>query len=124
VPIYEYQCAKCGERTEAIQRLEDPPLARCGRCGGKLRKLLSAPAFQFKGSGWYVTDYAGRKGGEESAKPAESADSAPSADAPSDAAAKAGDGASSAKTEGKTGAAPKKAAKGSGAAASKTNPAA
>lgn len=58
MPIYEYACQTCGERTEAIQQLSDPPLKKCPSCGGKLRKLLSAPAFQFKGSGWYVTDYA------------------------------------------------------------------
>lgn len=62
MPIYEYQCEECGQRTEAIQRLDDPPLEQCPHCGGALRKLMSAPAFQFKGTGWYVTDYAGKKG--------------------------------------------------------------
>ena len=61
MPIYEYQCESCGQRSEAIQRISDPPLTTCDECGGGLRKLISAPAFQFKGSGWYVTDYA-RKG--------------------------------------------------------------
>jgi putative FmdB family regulatory protein len=61
MPIYEYVCERCGESTEAIQRLDDPPLTECLKCGGRLRKKVSAPAFQFKGSGWYVTDYA-RKG--------------------------------------------------------------
>jgi putative FmdB family regulatory protein len=61
MPIYEYVCERCGESTEAIQRLADPPLTECPKCGGRLRKKVSAPAFQFKGSGWYVTDYA-RKG--------------------------------------------------------------
>jgi putative FmdB family regulatory protein len=61
MPIYEYVCERCGESTEAIQRLADPPLTECSKCGGPLRKKVSAPAFQFKGSGWYVTDYA-RKG--------------------------------------------------------------
>jgi putative FmdB family regulatory protein len=66
MPLYEYECAKCGERTEAIQRSGDPLLTVCPLCGGALRKLLSAPAFQFKGSGFYVTDYgkAGSKTGE------------------------------------------------------------
>lgn len=64
MPIYEYQCTRCGHRQEAIQRLDDPPLTVCEECGGELKKLLSAPAFQFKGSGWYVTDYAGKKGGD------------------------------------------------------------
>lgn len=64
MPIYEYQCRACGERTEILQRLDEAPLAHCPRCGGPMTKLISAPAFQFKGSGWYVTDYAGKgKGG-------------------------------------------------------------
>ena len=67
MPIYDYRCERCGKTTEAIQRFVDPPLTECPKCGGPLRKLVSAPAFQFKGSGWYVTDYA-RKGeaGEKS----------------------------------------------------------
>jgi putative FmdB family regulatory protein len=58
MPIYEYQCGECGKRTEAIQRLADEVLTICPSCGGPLTKLMSAPAFQFKGTGWYVTDYA------------------------------------------------------------------
>jgi putative FmdB family regulatory protein len=61
MPLYEYVCEQCGECTEALQRLADPPLAECLKCGGRLRKKVSAPSFQFKGTGWYVTDYA-RKG--------------------------------------------------------------
>ncbi len=57
MPLYEYECTKCGERTEAIQRHGDALLSVCPACGGALVKLLSAPAFQFKGSGFYVTDY-------------------------------------------------------------------
>lgn len=68
MPIYEYQCQNCGRRTEQLQRLDDPPLAACPHCGGEVKKLISAPAVQFKGSGWYVTDYAGKKGGGASAK--------------------------------------------------------
>lgn len=64
MPIYEYQCRKCGHRLEAMQKVAAPPLRRCPDCGGGLKKLVSAPAFQFKGSGWYVTDYAGKKGAE------------------------------------------------------------
>ena len=63
MPIYEYECQSCGKRTEVIQRMDDAPLAACPQCGGEVKKLLSAPAVQFKGSGWYVTDYAGKKGG-------------------------------------------------------------
>lgn len=69
MPIYEYQCQACEERLERIQGISDPPLTTCPECGGELKKLLSAPAFQFKGSGWYVTDYArqgnGSKDGEK-----------------------------------------------------------
>lgn len=65
MPLYEYECAECGHRTEVLQRLSDPPLSECPRCDGAMKKLLSAPAFQFKGSGWYVTDYA-RQGKSES----------------------------------------------------------
>jgi putative FmdB family regulatory protein len=65
VPLYEYQCKKCHSLTERIQKFSDPPLAVCPHCGGELEQLLSAPAVQFKGSGWYVTDYAKKssKGG-------------------------------------------------------------
>ena len=62
MPIYEYQCKKCGARTEAMQKLTDKPLTKCRKCGGRLEKLMSAPAIQFKGAGWYVTDYADKKG--------------------------------------------------------------
>lgn len=65
MPIYEYQCDDCGKRVEAIQRLSDEPLTECGECGGSLRRLISAPAVQFKGTGWYVTDYAGRKSSDD-----------------------------------------------------------
>ena len=58
MPLYEYQCQKCGHRFERIQRFSDPLVKKCPECNGKVEKLLSAPAVQFKGSGWYVTDYA------------------------------------------------------------------
>ena len=61
MPIYEYQCEQCGKRTENLQRASDPPLAACPACGGRVKKLPSAPAVQFKGSGWYVTDYGGKR---------------------------------------------------------------
>jgi len=77
MPLYEYQCESCGRRTEALQRVDDPPLAECPECGGSLRKLLSAPAFQFKGSGWYATDYAAKsKPGKAAEGAAESSSSA------------------------------------------------
>ena len=58
MPIYEYQCQQCGRRSESLQKLNDPLLTTCEVCGGPLKKLISSPAVQFKGSGWYVTDYA------------------------------------------------------------------
>lgn len=60
MPIYEYECRKCKAHTEAFQKLTDKPLVKCAKCGGRLEKRISAPAIQFKGSGWYVTDYAGK----------------------------------------------------------------
>jgi putative FmdB family regulatory protein len=57
MPLYEYKCEACGNRFEKIVKFSDPPLAACPKCGGKVEKLLSSPAFQFKGSGWYITDY-------------------------------------------------------------------
>ena len=61
MPIYEYSCQKCGAHMEVMQKISDKPLARHAKCGGKLEKEWSRTGFQFKGSGWYVTDYAGRK---------------------------------------------------------------
>jgi putative FmdB family regulatory protein len=68
MPVYEYRCTSCGERTEARQHVGDPPLSKCPSCGGALEKVISAPALQFKGSGWYVTDYAKRTGSAASGK--------------------------------------------------------
>jgi putative FmdB family regulatory protein len=66
MPIYEYVCQSCQKKTEAIQRVGERPLKICPHCGGKLKKAFSAPAIQFKGSGWYVTDYAGARGEQKS----------------------------------------------------------
>ncbi|HBL28329.1 MAG TPA: transcriptional regulator [Acidobacteria bacterium] len=60
MPIYEYECLSCGKRTERLEKMDGPPLAACPACGAEVKKLMSAPAVQFKGSGWYVTDYAGK----------------------------------------------------------------
>ena len=68
MPIYEYECTKCGDFTEALQKFSDKPLTRCKNCGGKLHKLISHSSFHLKGSGWYVTDYAGKK--DSATKPA------------------------------------------------------
>lgn len=60
MPIYEYSCSKCGQVIERIQKFSDPPLRKHPGCGGTLTKLISQSAFQLKGTGWYVTDYARR----------------------------------------------------------------
>jgi putative FmdB family regulatory protein len=57
MPLYEYQCKKCGHRFEKIQKFSDKPVKKCPECGGAVEQTISAPAVQFKGSGWYVTDY-------------------------------------------------------------------
>lgn len=57
MPLYEYQCDSCGARFERIQKFSDPAIDTCPTCGGPVHKLVSSPAFQFKGTGWYVTDY-------------------------------------------------------------------
>ena len=61
MPLYEYQCDSCEHRFEVIQKFSDPVVGTCPKCGGVVRRLLSSPAIQFKGSGFYITDYA-RKG--------------------------------------------------------------
>ena len=61
MPIYEYSCAKCGKTTEAMQKISDPPLKKCPKCGGELVKMISNSSFILKGTGWYVTDF--RNGG-------------------------------------------------------------
>lgn len=58
MPLYEYQCKKCGHRFEKILKFSDKPVKKCPECGGPVEQTISAPAVQFKGSGWYVTDYA------------------------------------------------------------------
>ena len=58
MPLYEYECDACGHRFEKIQKFSDPPVDTCPKCGGAVHKLMSSPAFQFKGSGFYITDYA------------------------------------------------------------------
>ena len=65
MPLYEYQCRDCGRRLEIIQKFSDDPLTECSECGGTLEKVLSAPAFHLKGSGWYKTDYAQKDGGKK-----------------------------------------------------------
>ena len=70
MPIYEFECRKCKAHLEVFQKMRDKPPVKCRKCGGRLEKLVSASAIQFKGSGWYVTDYAGngRKAAEKAEK--------------------------------------------------------
>lgn len=63
MPIYEYKCLKCGHHLEKMQKVSDKPLTKCEKCSGKLEKQWSLSGFQFKGAGWYVTDYSGKKSG-------------------------------------------------------------
>ena len=71
MPLYEYECKKCGHRFEKIQKFSDRMVKKCPECGGQVEQMISAPAVQFKGSGWYVTDYA-----KKSSSPGSSGDSA------------------------------------------------
>jgi putative FmdB family regulatory protein len=80
MPNYEYLCNKCGHRFEKIQKFSDAMLKKCPECGGKIEQVISAPAVQFKGSGWYVTDYAKKS----SALPASNSDSGAKADSGKD----------------------------------------
>lgn len=74
MPLYEYRCLQCNSAFEFLQKVSDPPLKECPKCGGTLKKVLSPPTLQFKGSGFYITDYARKKGPEKEsgseAKPA------------------------------------------------------
>ena len=74
MPIYEYECKKCQNRSEVFQKFSDKAPTKCKKCGGKLERVASAPAIQFKGSGWYVTDYASK------ATKADRAESEPASD--------------------------------------------
>jgi putative FmdB family regulatory protein len=99
MPLYEYVCQKCGHKTEVLQRHGGRPPRACPECGGKVKKAFSAPAIQFKGSGFYLTDY-GKSGGPESktksdtgpekgeSKPSDAAESSAKADSKKDAAPK------------------------------------
>ena len=84
MPIYEYSCKKCGAHMEVMQKVSDKPLARHAKCGGKLEKEWSRTGFQFKGSGWYVTDYAGKKSEGKKSESKESKSDSSSAESKSD----------------------------------------
>jgi len=68
LPLYEYRCLKCERHTEKIENLNGPHLKKCPHCGGKMESVITAPAIQFKGSGWYVTDYGKKTSGGDSGK--------------------------------------------------------
>jgi putative FmdB family regulatory protein len=68
MPIYEYECTKCGQQTEVWQKFSDPPIAKCESCRGRMKKLISQSTFHLKGTGWYVTDYASKPGGKDERK--------------------------------------------------------
>lgn len=85
MPLYEYQCESCTKRFERIQKFSDPPVAECPHCGkGPVRKLLSSPAIQFKGSGFYITDYAKKSSSEAGSKSSSESTSSSSSDTKSD----------------------------------------
>src|SRR5271156_5765737 len=75
MPLYEYQCKKCKHRFEQIQKFSDKPVKKCPKCGGPVEKLISTSSVQFKGSGWYVSDY-GRKGSAGQSSSSSESDSA------------------------------------------------
>ena len=82
MPLYEYECKKCHQRFERTQKFSDPHVKKCPKCGGPIEQVISAPAVQFKGSGWYVTDYA-KKSSTGSASSSSNGDSASKNDAKS-----------------------------------------
>jgi putative FmdB family regulatory protein len=92
VPLYEYRCKQCGHQFEKIQSFSAPEIKECPVCKGEVERLISAPAVQFKGSGWYVTDYAGKSNAKA---PAKSADSNGGGDKSAPAASSASDSSSS-----------------------------
>ena len=78
MPIYEYECESCGDVMEHWQKLSDPPMTACPSCSGKVHKVISQTSFHLKGSGWYVTDYAGKKGGDKTVQKKDNTSSGPS----------------------------------------------
>ena len=96
MPLYEYQCTKCKDKFEILRHFDDEPLLKCQKCGGKLVKLVSSSAIQFKGNGWYITDYAKKNSPPPSEKLKEGAGEKP-AEARSDRAEKKPEAAKDAK---------------------------
>jgi putative FmdB family regulatory protein len=73
VPLYEYKCVKCNRHTDKIEKVSGPHLKKCPHCGGKVEAVVTAPSIKFKGSGWYVNDYAGKSAGGDGATSEKSA---------------------------------------------------
>ena len=118
MPLYEYRCESCGERFELIQKFSDPSPEACTKCGkGPVLRLFSSPAIQFKGTGWYITDYS-RKG-KPAAEPGSSSDAKPAEGSAGDSGARSDSSASGEKSTPAT----KPAGGGSGTAAADTRPA-
>jgi putative FmdB family regulatory protein len=90
MPLYEYKCEKCGHQFEKIQKFSDKMVKKCPECGGRVEQMISAPAVQFKGSGWYVTDYANKSHAPSSDGGKDSKDSKKDGAAKSDASSKEG----------------------------------
>ena len=84
MPLYEYLCKKCGHRFERIQKFSNPHVKKCPDCGGAVEQVISAPAVQFKGSGWYVTDYAKKSSGSGSSSSSSDNDSGSKAESKTD----------------------------------------
>jgi putative FmdB family regulatory protein len=82
MPIYEYECVNNKHRFEVIQKFDDPPVTHCTVCGEPVHKLLSSPAIQFKGTGWYITDYARKGQSSSETSESKSSESKPSTDSP------------------------------------------
>jgi len=100
MPLYEYECNACAHRFEVIQKYSDAPIASCPKCGGAVSKLFSSPAIQFKGSGFYLTDY-GRGGKSDTAPGASNTESGKSESSKSDSGGSTGETKSEGKTESK-----------------------
>jgi len=99
MPIYEYACAKCGKTIEVIQKFSDKPLKKHEGCGGNLTKLISASAFQFRGTGWYVTDYARKGQNQTDSAKTDSKETSPKETSPSEKKEASADKPAAAKTE-------------------------
>jgi putative FmdB family regulatory protein len=85
MPLYEYYCPKCKKTSEVMQKISEPPLKKCSKCGGKVEKLVSATSFHLKGTGWYKTDYATSSSPKKETKKAEkTSDTAPKTKASTD----------------------------------------